>query len=114
MEPVNSNNKNRREWVQEIFDSEDNFWKRTYPQKTDNEKIKYWASTLYRNMRQQEESGLDAYAIYTITWLTDVLEKESDFLSMLPNIYNIWGNMFDSNRVDRTIKVHFKKIKQRD
>ncbi|MBN8650569.1 MAG: hypothetical protein J0L67_04040 [Cytophagales bacterium] len=89
METGKSNKNNRPKWVQEIFDNENDFWKKTYPQKTEEEKVKYWASTLYRDMRQQEESGLIIYNIYSSIWLTNTLEKEPDFLNMLPKIYSI-------------------------
>ncbi len=61
-------------------------------------------------MRSQEESGLTVYAIYTKDCLKDALQKEPDFIEMLPKIYNIWGGTFDSGKVDRIIKKLLKEL----
>jgi hypothetical protein len=39
---------NRPSWVQDLFDEERNFWQNEYPQKTTEEKVKYWAGGLFR------------------------------------------------------------------
>lgn len=100
----------RPDWVQKLFDNENIFWTNEYPKKSHDEKVKYWAGILFKSMREQEESGLKIYAIYTEKWLKSTLEREPRFLEMLPNIYNIWGGMFDSGKVDRIIHEHLKRL----
>ena len=94
---------NRPDWVQDLFDEEDNFWKNNYPKKSLDEKISYWASGLFRSMREQEEVNQNPYAIYSEKWLRETLEVEPNFLELLPLIYNVWGGMFDGGKVDRII-----------
>ncbi len=100
----------RPDWVQDLFDEEANFWKSVYPQKTEVDKIQFWAGSLFKSMRNQEESGLKVYAIYSKEWLKDTLIKEPNFLRMLPSIYNTWGGMFDSGKVDRIIQKLLKEL----
>jgi hypothetical protein len=104
---------NRPDWVQQLFDEELSFWKNEYPLKSNDEKIKYWAAILYKSMRDQEESGLKTYAIYTENWLINTLEREPNFIDFLPKIYNIWGGMFDTGRVDNIIQKHIKNIEKK-
>ena len=106
--------KQKPDWVQKILDDEKEFWKLVYPKKIENEKIKYWASSMYRSMREQRESGLKVYSIYTANWLKYALEKEPKFIELLPQIYKVWGGMFDSGVVDRIIKKHLKNIEKED
>jgi hypothetical protein len=89
------------------------FWQIEYSNLSIEEKVRYWAAGLYKSMRDQEENGLKVYVIYTETWLTDTLEKEPHFIEFLPEIYNIWGGMFDANKVDNIIKRHLKNIEKR-
>ena len=88
------------------------FWKEEYPYLPTEEKIKIWAGGMYRAMREQGESGLNEYVIYSENWLRETLEQEPNFISMLPAIYNIWGGMFDSGKVDRIIQKLLKKIQE--
>jgi hypothetical protein len=75
-----------------------------------DEKAKYWAGGLFKSMRWQEESRLNPYDIYSEKWLLDTLNIDSNFLELLPKIYNIWGGMFDANKVDNIIQKLLKKI----
>ena len=88
-----------------------NFWQNEYPQKTTEEKAKYWSGGLFRSMREQEESNLNPYAIYSENWLKETLKVEPNFLELLPHIYNIWGGMFDAGKVDRIIKKLLTNLK---
>lgn len=97
-------------WVQELFDEESNFWKNEYPNKTEGEKVKYWAGGLFRSMRMQEESNQNPYSIYSENWLRETLKNEANFLEFLPQIYSIWGGTFDAGKVDRIIQKHLKNI----
>lgn len=101
---------NRPDWVQDLFDDENNFWKEEYPKKTKEEKAKYWAGGLFQSMRWQEESNQNPYSIYSENWLRDALKTDPDFLELLPFIYNVWGGMFDTSKVDRIIQRLLKKI----
>jgi hypothetical protein len=38
-------------------------------------------------MREQEESNLNPYAIYSENWLKETLKVEPNFLELLPHIY---------------------------
>ncbi|MTH15803.1 hypothetical protein [Flavobacterium sp. LC2016-01] len=75
------------------------------------EQVKYWAGGLFRSMRMQEESRQNPYAIYSENWLKETLKLEPNFIEMLPEIYNVWGGMFDVNKVDNIIQRLFKNIK---
>lgn len=88
-----------------------NFWKNEYPKLSREEQSKHWAGGLFRSMREQEESNLNPYAIYSESWLKGVLEQDPNFIELLPFIYNIWGGMFDAGKVDRIIKRLLVKIK---
>jgi len=96
--------------MQEENERIEKFWLEEYPTLSRDEKVKYWAGGMFRSMRDQEESGLKVYAIYSKEWLKDTLIKEPDFLRMLPNIYNTWGGMFDSGKVDRIIQKLLKEL----
>jgi len=99
-----------RKDMQEENERIEKFWLEEYPTLSRDEKVKYWAGDMFRSMRDQEESGLKVYAIYSKEWLKDTLIKEPDFLRMLPNIYNTWGGMFDSGKVDRIIQKLLKEL----
>ena len=86
------------------------FWKDEYVHLSAEDKAKYWSGYLFRSMREQEGSGLNVYAIYTKYWLKSVLEKEPNFIQLLPLIYNIWGGLFDATKVDRIIQKLLKDI----
>jgi hypothetical protein len=86
------------------------FWKNEYPKMTNQEKAKYWAGSLFRSMRMQEESNQSPYIIYSEIWLRETLKLDPNFIELLPIIYNIWGGMFDSGKVDRIIQKHLKKM----
>jgi hypothetical protein len=62
-------------------------------------------------MREQEESNLSPYAIYSERWLKGALEQDPNFIELLPFIYNVWGGMFDASKVDRIIKKLITKMK---
>lgn len=87
------------------------FWDQNYPKKSNIEKAKYWASSLHRSMRSQEETGNNAYNIYTEQWMIGVLEVESNFLDLLPMIINIWSGVWDSYRIEKRIRKLYKKLK---
>lgn len=74
------------------------------------EKVKYWAGDMYRSMRWQRESGLNPYSIYSEDRLREILKLEPNFMELLPKIYNIWGGMFDSGKVDRVLQKQYKKM----
>ena len=88
----------------------DAFWQTEYPKLSLKEKAKHWSGELFSSMRMQEEAGQNAYSIYSEKWLKGVLEQDSNFVELLPHIYNLWGGMFDSGKVDRIIKRHLKNI----
>jgi len=90
----------------------ENFWKNEYPNLSREEQAKHWAGGLFRSMREQEESNLSPYAIYSERWLKEVLEQDRNFMELLPFIYNIWGGMFDAGKVDRIISNLLKKIQK--
>jgi len=104
--------KKRPDWVQSLFDEENNFWKNEYPSKSNEEKAKYWASGLFRSMREQEEVNQSPYAIYSENWLRETLNADPNFLELLPQIFNVWGGMFDACKVERIIQRHLKNIKK--
>lgn len=86
------------------------FWNEDYPKLSNEEKAKYWAGGLFRSMRMQEESNQNPYSIYSENWLRETLKNEANFLELLPQIYNIWGGMFEADKVDRIIRKHLKNI----
>jgi hypothetical protein len=96
-------------FIEEIENEENKYWHEEYPELSKEERVKMWAGNLYRNMREQLESGLNPYEIYTKNMLKDTLEKEPNFIEMLPEIYSIWAEMFDSDKIDRKIKGLIKK-----
>jgi hypothetical protein len=86
------------------------FWKEEYPELPTEEKAKYWAGGLFQSMRMQEESRLNPYSIYSENWLRETLKLEPNFLELLPQIYNVWGGMFDASKVDRIVSKHLKTL----
>lgn len=99
-----------KENVKKDKDRNVQFWEE-YPNRSIEEKLKFWGGSLFRSMREQEESGLNPYTIYSERWLKETLEKEPQFMEMLPSIYNIWGGMFDSNKVDRILHKLYHKLR---
>lgn len=86
------------------------FWEKEYCIMSFDARAKYWSGTLFRSMRSQEESNSNPYSIYSKSWLVEILKIEPDFIKMLPMIYNTWGGMFDSTKVDRIIQRLLKQI----
>ena len=86
------------------------FWNEEYPLKSLEEKAKYWAGGLFQSMRMQEENNQNPYSIYSENWLRETLKTDPNFLELLPQIYNVWGGMFDANKVDIIIQRHLKTI----
>ena len=86
------------------------FWKEEYPSLPTTNKAEYWAGNLFRSMRWQEESNVSPYAIYNEIWLEESLKLDKNFISLLPEIYSIWGGMFDAAKVDRIVKRLLNKI----
>ncbi|MGG6230835.1 hypothetical protein [Tenacibaculum sp. SDUM215027] len=97
--------------VEQAKKSEDIFWKETYPKMNKKDKIKFWASSLNRSMRFQEESGFSAYSIYNTNWLKDVLKSEPDFFELLSGIFSIWSGTWDTLKIERILKNKHKKMK---
>lgn len=90
-----------------------NFWNVEYPNLSIEERTKYWAGDLFRIMRWQEESQNNPYIIFSESWLRETIKLEPNIIEMLPQIYNIWGGMFDANKVDRIIQKHLRNIKKK-
>ena len=88
------------------------FWKGEYPKLPVEERARHWAGGLFQSMRMQEESRQNPYAIYSENWLRDALKTEPDFIELLPEIYNIWGGMFDAGKVDRILQRLLKRINE--
>ncbi|NDV65977.1 hypothetical protein [Bacteroides sp. 224] len=87
------------------------FWSEEYSQMSFSDKIKYWGAERHQSMRWQEESGYPVEWLYTRKWLEEMLEIEPDFMKMLPDIYNMWGMSFDSEKIDKVIQELYKEIK---
>jgi hypothetical protein len=88
------------------------FWSEEYPNLSTEDKAKYWAGGLFRSMRMQEESNHSPYAIYSENWLRETLNADPNFLELLPQIFNLWGGMFDAGKVERIIQRHLKNIRK--
>ncbi len=103
--------KRLRKVSQDIQKEEKLFWDEEYPSKSREERIKHWASSLYRSMRSQEEVGQSAYSIYKKKWLEEVLKVEPEFMTFLPGVVKIWGGMWDHVKIEKRILKMYKQIK---
>ena len=103
-------NQEFNKFIEDLEAEERRCWEDEYVKLSTREKIDTWASSLFRSMRTQEESGSNPYIIYSQRWLKETLEREPEFMQLLPEIYRVWGGMFDSNKVDNKIKKLFSTL----
>lgn len=90
---------------QTVFDSykqrlkeqerEELFWKTEYAAKNFEERAAYWASTMFRHMRWQSESGLDEYAGFTPEWYEFGKRRDPEFDKILSFIFRRYKSEFD-------------------
>ncbi len=96
--------------ISEIRQEEKIFWEEEYPCKTREDKISHWASKMFRSMRTQTEIGQDPYDLYKGNWLKEVLKVEPDFISFLPEIFKVWTNVWDTEKVQSNIDIMRKEL----
>ena len=94
----------------EIRQEEKIFWEQEYPCKTKEDKISHWASKMFRSMRTQTEIGQDPYDLYKNDWLKEVLKVEPNFISFLPEIFKVWTNVWDTEKVQNKINLMRKEL----
>lgn len=73
---------------------EELFWKTEYAAKSFEDRAAYWASMMFRQMRWQNESGLDEYAGFTPEWYEFAQSREPDFDQMFDFIFERYGYEF--------------------
>lgn len=69
-------------------------------------KVEYWSGNLHGIMRNQVESCLDEYAIFTVEWYKIVKEYEPEFDNIMNTVFaENWRGHWDKNeylkRVDK-------------
>lgn len=56
----------RYDEIPKIMENEnDRFWSEIYPEKTYEQRINYWSSSLHQQMRWNGESGVDPMAVFS-------------------------------------------------
>ena len=89
---------------QTVFDSykqeqewkarEELFWQNEYAAKSFAERAAYWASSMFRHVRWQSESGLDEYAGFSPEWYEFAKSREPDFDKILAFIFEHYKGEF--------------------
>ena len=71
------------------------FWKEEYPNKSREEKIKYWSGSLHQQMRWNGESGQDEMAIFSKEDYMHWKLKEPEIEKLLPEILKMLNISID-------------------
>ncbi len=92
----------------ENFKEELRFKQVEYPNYSFEKKVKFWGSTLHRNMRWLEEDGDDPYSIYSLDWYRSVKEKEPNIDDIMKKVISkYWGTGADWSKEE-----YLKRIKK--
>ena len=69
-----------------------------------DEKVEYWSGNLFRQMRWQQESGLDPYAIYDLAWYMNIKITEPEFDKIIELVFSKhWKNIWDISEYRRRL-----------
>lgn len=67
------------------------FWENEYPQKSFDDKIKYWSGKFGRQIRFNGESGFDEYAVFSYKDYCNWKEHEPQIDDLLPKVLKVLG-----------------------
>ncbi len=79
-------------WVRKIRSEKDTFWKKIYPEYSEQEKLHFWADELLSTMRTQGETTGDEYSAFTKEWFDNMLRHEHLLPAFLVRIFRQLGN----------------------
>ena len=88
----------------ETTKSEKEIFRKKYLAFSFDEKVEYWSGNLFRQMRWQQESGLDPYAIYDLAWYMNIKITEPEFDKIIELVFSKhWKNIWDISEYRRRL-----------
>jgi len=93
-----------KEFLQQIIDNQNKFWKDEYPKLSLNEKKKYWLASTHKGMRTQGEALADEYSEFSKKWYDFAKENEPNFDEIFKYVADNLGFTFNWEEYNVRIK----------